>query len=105
MEHSLTRAEAEAIIRRVAQLPTGLSFRGHCLERMKARRLDALDIVRVLRSAVMVCDAYRRSGEWRYRVRERPGNAPPWRQNIEVVVVIEAEDQVQGHTIYRRRKG
>ena len=104
MVHPLTRAEAEALIRRVALGPPGISFRSHCLERMRSRRLDALDIVRVLRSAEMVCDPYRRNGEWRYRVRERPGNAPPWRLGIEVVAVIEDEDQVEAHTVYRRRK-
>jgi hypothetical protein len=105
MEHPLTRAEAETIIMRVAHLPLGISFRTHCLKRMKTRQLDALDIMRILRNAVVVCDAYKRAGEWRYRVRERPGNAPPWRQDIEVVVIIASEDQVQGHTVYRRRKG
>jgi hypothetical protein len=66
-------------------------------------RVGALDVVRLLRNAELVRDAYRREGEWRYRVRERPGNAPSWRVDLEVVLVIVSDEQLQAHTVYRRR--
>lgn len=103
MEHPLTKADAEYLIRRIASLPTGVWYRRHCRERMLQRNVDALDILRLLRNAELVRDAYRREGEWRYRVRERPGNAPSWRADMEVVVVIVSEEQLQALTVYRRR--
>ena len=58
-------SEAEICVRLIAQLPTGVGFRSHCRLRMRQRRLDALDIVRMLRNAEMVGPAYKREGEWR----------------------------------------
>ena len=65
MEQPLTMSEAEIYVRLIAQLPTGVGFRSHCRLRMRQRRLDALDIVRMLRNAEMVGPAYKREGEWR----------------------------------------
>ena len=96
-------SEAEQVIRQIAHLPEGVGFRRHCLQRMRQRGFDALDIVRILRSAVMVGPAYVRNGEWRYRVIERPGNAPPAQRDVNVVVVILCEDRLQAHTLYRKR--
>ncbi len=96
-------ADAERVIQRIALAPTGVAFRSHCLTRMKQRGLDALDIVRMLRNPEMVCPPYVRNGEWRYRVVERAGNAPPHRRGVNVVVVIVSEDRLQAHTVYRRR--
>ena len=104
MEHPLTKAEGEALIRKIASLPAGVSFRDHCLNRMKQRTIDALDFTRVLRNAVMVSQPYVRNGEWRYRIQERHGNSPPERRDIEIVVVVESDTQLQGHTVYRRRR-
>jgi len=103
MEQPLTMTDAEQVIRRIAQLPEGVGFRGHCLTRMRQRGFDALDVVRILKNAVMVGQAYKRAGEWRYRVVERPGNAPPDRRGVNVVVVILCEDRLQAHTLYRKR--
>lgn len=97
-------SEAERVISRIALLPSGVAFRSHCRERMRQRGLDALDIVRMLRNPQMACPAYKRGGEWRYRVKERAGNAPPKRRGIFVVVVIVTEDHLQAHTVYRRRE-
>ena len=77
VEHPLDGVEAEKVIRRAACSPAGIGYREHCLRRMLQRGIDALDLVRLLRSAEMTCQPYRRGGEWRYRVRERAGNAPP----------------------------
>jgi len=96
-------AEAERVIQRIALGPNGIGFRSHCLTRMKQRGLDALDIERMLRNPEMVCAAYQRNGEWRYRVVERAGNAPPERRGVNVVVVIVTEDRLRAHTVYRRR--
>ena len=71
---------------------------------MAERGIDALDITRLLRNAELACPAYRRSGEWRYRVRERPGNAPPERRELAVVVVVLTVDRVACHTVYRGRR-
>jgi hypothetical protein len=103
MEQPLTKADAERLMRRISTLPAGISYRRHCRERMAQRDIDALDVVRLLRNVEMVRDAYRREGEWRYRVRERPGNALPWRADVELVVVIVSEEHLQCHTVYRRR--
>ena len=80
-------------------------MRSHCMKRMRERGIDALDLQRILKNAVVVRDGYRRNGEWRYRVMERSGNAPPRRKNIEVVVVIMSEVLVHAQTTYRKRKG
>ncbi len=72
---------------------------------MAARGIDALDITRLLRNAEVLGPAYKRSGEWRYRVRERPGNAPPERKGLQVVVVVVTQNRVSCHTVYRRRNG
>jgi len=103
MDEPLTISEAEQEIRRIACLSTGVGFRSHCLIRMKQRRLDALDIVRMLRNPKLAGPAYKRKGEWRYRVTERAGNAPPERRGVQVVVVIVLEDHLHVHTVYRRR--
>lgn len=103
MDHPLTMSEAERLIQRIALLPTGIGFRSHCRERMMQRGLDALDIARILRNPVMVGPAYKRGGEWRYRVTERSGNAPPERRGVQVVVVIVVEGHLQAHTVYRKR--
>ena len=103
MEHPLTIAEAQKVIQTIAQLPEGVGFRGHCLMRMRQRGIDALDVVRILKNAVMVSQAYKRDGEWRYRVVERPGNAPPERRDVNVVVVILDESRLHAHTVYRLR--
>jgi hypothetical protein len=105
MEHPLTRAEAEKLIRRIAQNPTGVGLRSHCRDRMRQWGLDALDIQRILRNAVVQVPAYKRNNEWRYRVAERPGNAPEARRNVQAVVVILTEDGLQVHTVYRKREG
>jgi hypothetical protein len=70
---------------------------------MAQRRIDALDVVRVLRSGEVAGSAYRRHGEWRYRVRERPGNAPSERRNLRVVVVVLSEQRIACQTVYRER--
>ena len=84
VEHPLNRTDAEAHIRRVASLADGVGFRQHCLERMSERRIDAEDIVLVLQSCVLVGRPMMRCEEWRYKVKERRGNASPDRQDIEV---------------------
>ena len=56
----MTKAAAQKLVRRVAQLSDGVGFRGYALMRMRQRRLDALDIVRVLRNAVLTRPAYKR---------------------------------------------
>ena len=104
MEQPLDKAAAETLIRRVAALPTGVEFRSHCWKRMAQRGIDALDMVRLLRNSEVIGAAYKRSGEWRYRVRERPGNAPPERRNLVVVVVVETDGLVSCHTVYRDRR-
>ena len=96
-------SEAERVIRRIALTPAGVGFRSYCLNRMLQRGLDAVDIVRVLRNPKMVCPAYLRNGEWRYRVVERAGNAPPERRGVNVVVVILGDDRLRAHTVYRQR--
>lgn len=105
MEQPLDRADAEALIRRVATLADGIGFRGHCLKRMSERLIDAEDIVRVLQSCVLAGKPMMRCEEWRYKVKERRGNASPDRQDIEVVVVIVEENEIEAHTVYRRRRG
>ncbi len=95
--------EAKEVIRRIALLPTGVGLRSHCQMRMKQRGLDALDITRILRNAEMFEPAYKRNGEWRYRVTERPGNAPPDRRGVHVVVVIVRDDHLQVHTVYKTK--
>lgn len=102
MEHPLTKVEAVRAIRRIAGLVGGFTPRAYCRKRMAQRRFDDLDVVRVLRNAKLVGSAYRRGGEWRYRVRERPGNAPPERQDVHVVVVIDTDVHLFGQTVYRR---
>lgn len=103
VDHPLTMSEAERVIQRIALIPNGVRFRSHCLTRMRQRGLDALDIGRMLKNPVMVGPAYKRNGEWRYRVIERAGNAPPERRGVNVVVVIVSEDRLRAHTVYRRR--
>ena len=103
MDQPLTMSEAEKTIQRIALQALGVGFRSHCLEQMEKRRFDALDIIRMLRHAKLVCPAYQRSGEWRYKVTEQPGNAPPERRGVHVVVVIITEDRLQAHTVYRPR--
>jgi hypothetical protein len=105
MEQPLAKNAAEAIIRRVASLPSGVEFRSHCWKRMGDRGIDALDITRLLRNADVMGAAYKRNGEWRYRVRERPGNAPSDRKNLRVVVVVVTQDCVSCQTVYRGRDG
>jgi hypothetical protein len=34
MEHPFTKADAERLIHRIANLPAGISYRRHCRERM-----------------------------------------------------------------------
>ena len=99
----LTTVEAERFVRRIALDPVGVTFRSCCLMRMRQRRLDALDIIRILRNAEMTGPAYKRRGEWRYRVTERGGTAPPERRGVHVVVVIVREDHLHAHTVYRKR--
>lgn len=82
MNEPLTTFEAERAIQRIACLPTGVGLRSHCRTRMKQRRLDALDIVRMLRNPKMAGPPYKRKGEWRYRVMERAGNAPTERRGV-----------------------
>ncbi len=72
---------------------------------MAQRHVDALDVVRLLRSGEVIGVAYRRNGEWRYRVRERPGNAPSERKRLRVVVVVVTEARVSCQTVYRDRDG
>ena len=103
MEGPLTIAEAEHAIRQIAMLPTGVGFRSHGLARMRQRGLDALDIVRMLRSPEMTGPAYKRNDEWRYKVVERAGNAPPGRRGVHVVVVIVREDHLHVQTVYRKQ--
>lgn len=102
-DQPLTMADAEKLIQRIALLAMGVGFRSHCLEQMEKRGFDALDIVRMLRHAKLVCPAYQRSGEWRYKGVEQRGNAPPERRGVHVVVVILTEDRLQAHTVYRPR--
>lgn len=78
---------------------------GYLLKRMSERRIDAEDIVRVLKSCVLAGTPVMRCEEWRYKVKERRGNASPERQDIEVVVVIVDEEEIEAHTVYRRRRG
>jgi len=103
VEQPLTVAEAEQVIQRIAVHPLGVGFRSHCLEQMEKRGFDAVDIVKMLRNPSLVCPAYRREGEWRYKVMERPGNAPPPRRGIHVVVVIITEERLQAHTVFKPR--
>ena len=105
MEQPLAKTAAETIIRRVACLPSGVEFRSHCWQRMADRGIDALDITRLLRNADVLGAAYRRNGEWRYRVRERPGNAPSERKDLRVVVVVVTQERVSCQTVYRGRNG
>jgi len=63
--------------------------------RMRQRRLDALDIVRVLRNAVLVKPAYKRHDEWRYQVQGR---------GLMVIVAIESETKVWVQNAYQPRK-
>ncbi len=98
-------SDAEQAIRRIANDPMGIGFRSYCLMRMKQRGFDALDIVRILRNAEMIGPAYKRDDEWRYRVVERSGNAPPERRGVNVVVIIVSDDRLQAHTVYRQRRG
>jgi len=102
VEQPLTKIEAERVIRRIAGLVNGFTPRGHCRKRMAQRGFDDLDLVRILKNAELVRPAERRGGEWRYCVRERPGNAPPERQDVYVVVVIESDVHLFGQTVYRR---
>ena len=101
MEQPLTMFEAEQVIHRIATHPLGVGFRRHCLEQMEKRGFDAVDIIKMLRNSVLVRPAYARNGEWRYRVTERSGNAPPERRGVHVVVVVITEDRLQVHTVYR----
>ena len=103
MNEPLTMAEAERSIRRIALDPVGVAFRSHCWKRMRQWGLDALEIVRILRNPEMTGPAYKRRGEWRYRVTERTGNAQPERRGVHVVVVIVREDHLHAHTVYRKR--
>lgn len=105
MEQPLAKAAAERIIRQAASLPSCVEYRSHCWERMAQRHVDALDVVRLLRSGEVIGSAYRRNDEWRYRVRERPGNAPSERKRLRVVVVVVTEDRVSCQTVYRDRDG
>ena len=63
MEQPLTKAEARRVVREAALLPSGVGFRGYALMRMRQRRLDALDIVRVLRNAEIAKPAYKRNDD------------------------------------------
>jgi hypothetical protein len=103
MEQPLNKNAAETVVRRAASLPSGIEYRSHCWTRMAERLIDALDIVRLLRNGEMIESAYKRNGEWRYRFRERPGNAPLDRRNLKVVVVVVSENRVSCHTVYRDR--
>ncbi len=94
MEEPLTRADAQKLVRRVAQLPDGVGFRGYAVMRMRQRRLDALDVVRVLRNGVQAKPAYKRNGEWRYQISGR---------GLMIIVVIESEEKVWVHNAYRPR--
>jgi len=105
MEQPLTKAAAERIIRHAASQPLGIEYRSHCWERMVQRDVDALDVVRLLRNGEVIGTAYRRNGEWRYRVRERVGNAPEDRKRVRVVVVVVTEHRVSCQTVYRDRDG
>jgi hypothetical protein len=105
MEQPLAKAAAERIIRHAASLPLGVEYRSHCWERMAQRHVDPLDVVRLLRSGEVIGIAYRRNGEWRYRVRERTGNAPADRKRLRVVVVVVTEHRVSCQTVYRDREG
>jgi hypothetical protein len=105
MEQPLAKTAAEAIIRRATSRPTGVEFRSHCWERMAQRGIDALDVTRLLRSGEVLGAAYKRNDEWRYRVRERAGNAPSERKDLRVVVVVVTQDRVSCQTVYRVRNG
>ncbi len=94
-------SEAEQVIQRIAHDPLGVGFRSHCLDQMVRRGFDAMDIVRMLRNPDLVCPAYKRNGEWRYKVTERPVNAPPERRGVHVAVVVITVDRLQAHTVYR----
>jgi hypothetical protein len=104
MEQPLTRAAFETLVRLVASGPVGIWYRPHCWERMRKWHVDASDVVRLMRNVEMIGSAYRRSGEWRYKVRERLGNAPPERKDIVLVLVVDDEGQVWGLTVYRGRR-
>ena len=71
---------------------------------MAQRQIDALDIVRLLRNGEVIGGAYKRNEEWRYRVRERAGNAPKERKDLNVVVVVVTEQRVSCQTVYRDRE-
>ena len=105
MEQPLSKAAAERIIRQAASRPLGVEYRSHCWERMAQRYVDALDLVRLLRNGEVIGTAYKRNDEWRYRVRERPGNAPSDRKRLRVVVVVVTEHRVSCQTVYQDREG
>lgn len=105
MEQPLTKAAAERVIRHAASLPLGVEYRSHCWERMAQRHVDALDVARLLQNGEVIGSAYRRNEEWRYRVRERPGNATADRKSLRVVVVVVTEHRVSCQTVYRDRNG
>jgi hypothetical protein len=92
MEHPVARAEAQRFIREIALRPDGVRFRAHCLGRMRQRRVDALDVVRILRNAELQRPAYKRDEEWRYAVVGR---------GLVIVVVLESETLLWAHTVYR----
>ena len=94
MEQPLTKADAQKLIRRAAQRTDGVGFRGYAVMRMRQRRLDALDVVRVLRNAVQAKPAYRRNDEWRYQISGR---------GLMIIVVIESEEKVWVHNAYKPR--
>lgn len=58
---------------------------------MAERRVDALDVERILKSAVIERPGYKRNHEWRYRVAGRFGVA----SGIVAIVVVITEDRIE----------
>ena len=65
---------------------------------MAERRVDALDVERILKSAVIERPAYKRNEEWRYRVAGRFGVA----SGIVAIVVVITEDRIEIHNVLRQ---
>ncbi len=97
MEQPLTKAQAETLIRRVALLPGAVGYRSYCRMRMGQRRVDALDVERILKNATLERPAYKRNDEWRYRVAGRFGVA----SGIVAIVVVITEDRIEVHNVLR----
>ena len=70
-----------------------MRFSGHCLRRMRERQVDALDIIRVLRSGKVSGAAYRDGSgmDWRHKIVGR---------DLAVIVAIEPESLLLVITTY-----